>query len=368
MRDWLDALDAASARGRPAVLVTVVATRGSVPRMPGTRMLVTADGTTGTIGGGHLEFKATGIARDLLVHASPIARHRFALGASLGQCCGGVAQLLFEPVRSRAPWVDALLRARAESLDCALVAPLAGDAPDGRLVITTAWRAGTLGSAARDAEAGARARELLAGAAGPALCALDGAGDAARGEYFVDVIRQPDFRIVLFGAGHVGRALIDVLARLHCRIVWVDARENAFPPEVPANVERIATDGAARRVFSGDDAQPSAGRGAGRAHTRARGFRVLRAHRLAVQAAPVRASARGPRDAGAEPGGDDLPDRHRRDRGQGTRSDRHRRRRRAVAGAQPQGARAGRTELAARVNARDAGRSRAASGRARGGR
>lgn len=242
MHDWLDALDAAAAQGNPAVLVTVVATRGSVPRAPGTRMLVTAAASAGTIGGGHLEFKAIGVARDLVDEAGPVALHRFTLGASLGQCCGGVAQLLFEPVRGRSAWVDALLRARTEGVDCALVAPASGDVPEGRLVITAAWRAGTLGSAARDAAAGTLACEALAGRAGPARHVLDEAGGSAPGEYFVDVIRQPDFRIVLFGAGHVGRALVDVLARLHCRIAWVDARENAFPSEVPANVERIATD------------------------------------------------------------------------------------------------------------------------------
>jgi xanthine dehydrogenase accessory factor len=242
MRDWLHALDAAAAHGEPAVLVTVIATRGSVPRAPGTRMLVTADAIAGTIGGGHLEFKAIGIARELLASAGPVALHGFPLGASLGQCCGGLAQLLFEPVRGRSTWVDALLRARVDGVDCALITPLDGDAPEGRLVIAAAWREGSLGSTALDAAASTHAGEALAGKAAPALRALGDASGAAPKEYFVDVIRQPDFRIVLFGAGHVGRALVDVLACLHCRIAWVDARENVFPPAVPASVRCVATD------------------------------------------------------------------------------------------------------------------------------
>ena len=68
--------------------------------------------------------------------------------------------------------------------------------------------------------------------------------------------------IVLFGAGHVGHALVTLLGMLPCVVQWVDARDELFPDEVPANVQIEATDtpdaivdiGAGRRVFSGDDA------------------------------------------------------------------------------------------------------------------
>jgi xanthine dehydrogenase accessory factor len=50
----------------PAVLVTVLDVRGSVPRGSGTRMLVFADRFAATIGGGHLEFEAIAHARRLL--------------------------------------------------------------------------------------------------------------------------------------------------------------------------------------------------------------------------------------------------------------------------------------------------------------
>src|SRR4029453_19629926 len=75
----------------------IVAAKGSVPRPPGTRMIVTAEAISGTIGGGPLEHEAIAIARDLLNARGPLALHRFPLGASLGQCCGGLVQLLFEP-------------------------------------------------------------------------------------------------------------------------------------------------------------------------------------------------------------------------------------------------------------------------------
>ena len=80
------------------VLVTVAIAEGSIPREPGTKMLVGANKVSGTIGGGHLELRAIDIARTMLNDGR--ARHfeRFALGPSLGQCCGGVVHLLFELV------------------------------------------------------------------------------------------------------------------------------------------------------------------------------------------------------------------------------------------------------------------------------
>jgi xanthine dehydrogenase accessory factor len=51
-------------------------------------------------------------------------------------------------------------------------------------------------------------------------------------------------RIVhVFGAGHVGRALVLALAPLPFRLKWFDARPNAFPPVVAGQVDVIAEDG-----------------------------------------------------------------------------------------------------------------------------
>jgi len=52
----------------------------------------------------------------------------------------------------------------------------------------------------------------------------------------------PPMHIVLFGAGHVGHALIALLGRLPCVVQWVDERDELFPDEVPANVQIEATD------------------------------------------------------------------------------------------------------------------------------
>lgn len=91
------------AEGRAGVVVEVVEARGSVPRGAGTRMLVSAGESAGTIGGGHLELQAITAARAMLERGerSPREQH-FALGPSLGQCCGGALTLAFAPLDAAA--------------------------------------------------------------------------------------------------------------------------------------------------------------------------------------------------------------------------------------------------------------------------
>ena len=238
MRDWVEMLAKERDAGATVVLVTVVAAKGSVPRAPGTRMVVATNAIHGTIGGGHLEYKAITIARDLLAAGSALALHRFPLGASLGQCCGGMVELLFEPVAPSAGWVGALAQARAGGIACALVTPVRGADIDGRLVVTADSIVGTLGAPARDDEARALCLRALREGGTPGLARL-GSGAV---ECFVDIVRPPEFNVVLFGAGHVGRAVVGALAALRCRILWVDSRDAPFPAAVPDGVECIATD------------------------------------------------------------------------------------------------------------------------------
>ena len=239
MRDWITTLAAQNATGDPAVLVTVVAAKGSVPRRPGTRMIVTADTLHGTIGGGHLEYKAIDIARGVIANRGASALHRFPLGASLGQCCGGLAQLLFEPVRGSIRWIDTLVELRAKAIACALVTPVSGDAADGPLLVTAETSFGTLGSESCDREAIVLARAALGENTEPRLFML---GGDARAQCLIDVLRPCDFHVMLFGAGHVGRAVVRTLAGIRCRIAWIDTRDAQFPADVPDHVECVATD------------------------------------------------------------------------------------------------------------------------------
>jgi xanthine dehydrogenase accessory factor len=77
------------------VEILIVETRGSAPREAGTRMWVDADRVHGSIGGGNLEYTALNIAREMLLSAETFKERKFALGASLGQCCGGSVTLHF---------------------------------------------------------------------------------------------------------------------------------------------------------------------------------------------------------------------------------------------------------------------------------
>ncbi|HZI83144.1 MAG TPA: xanthine dehydrogenase accessory protein XdhC [Casimicrobiaceae bacterium] len=229
MIDWIAALRDALAAGEPAVLITVAATRGSAPREAGARMIATSRGTWGTIGGGHFEFEAIGIAREALSAASGGSwLARFPLAARLGQCCGGVATLLFQRFDAGAAGALEALSRRIEGGET--------------LTLATAVRPDAPGPWVVAEEAGlppaivAAAGPLLGDAAAPLL--IEEAGTT----WFVERASANDFRVVVFGNGHVGRALVQVLGALPCAVTWVDERERDFPPSVPPNVAIVATD------------------------------------------------------------------------------------------------------------------------------
>jgi xanthine dehydrogenase accessory factor len=229
MSEWIAPLRAALAQERRVVLVTLAACRGSTPREPGAKMIVTPKGLHGSIGGGHLEFEAISIARTALAdRASGAWLVRFPLAARLGQCCGGVATLLFQSVDAdTSAWLDEL--ADRGTPRVLLASRIAADAPPPRVLGTA-----TLAQAGLPPDVHAVAEKLLAGSdPAPALAGED---------WFVETLVPPDFRVVVFGNGHVGRALVQILGTLPCAVTWVDEREDDFPDTVSANVEIVATD------------------------------------------------------------------------------------------------------------------------------
>lgn len=197
-----------------AALVTLAEARGSSPREAGARMVVRPDGGfTGTIGGGTLEWIALAEAQALLadLRSEPFRRLDKSLGPDLGQCCGGRVIVTLERFGAR---------------DRETVA-----------VLADLERAGPLVTVAT-AEGGRLVRRPLA----PGEDA-QGAGDS--------YTRLPDGQVVerfgsqaaplyLFGAGHVGRALILALAPLPFSVTWIDPRPGAFPSHVPANATCLA--------------------------------------------------------------------------------------------------------------------------------
>lgn len=245
----------------PAVLVTVAATRGSVPRAPGAHMVVSVAQAQGSVGGGRLEQRAIEIARERLVADAPTPHlERFVLGASLGQCCGGVVVLAFEHVGpAQRKWVE-----RAAAL-------AAAGRAWGRLVLIDGPRAGEVAvfdSASLESTCApplaAHAHRLLAAGADTALLVpapcRSGArrepaaepastpGLAARCEsayetaILLDASPPPALQVMMFGAGHVGRALAELFGRLPLRVRWIDERAGEFPPTVATNIETRCTD------------------------------------------------------------------------------------------------------------------------------
>lgn len=71
---------------------------------------------------------------------------------------------------------------------------------------------------------------------------VDATGRVIIGRRSTPVPHYGPMHVVLFGAGHVGNALIALLGRLPCVVQWVDERDELFPDEVPANVQVEATD------------------------------------------------------------------------------------------------------------------------------
>ncbi|QGZ41342.1 xanthine dehydrogenase accessory factor [Pseudoduganella flava] len=213
MNDWLQAV------AGPAVLVTVARVEGSAPRAPGTKMLVTPHTQHDTIGGGHLELRAIEIARDMLAaQAGCVRTERFGLGPSLGQCCGGVVWLAFEPVNDELAQVLAALRARRTR---------------------DSWRVAALDGTPRCALFDAEGQRIAGTAALPGELAREA---VINDGWLIDPVLAPRAHLVLFGAGHVGAAIVRALAELPCTVTWVDERDDMFPPSVPANVTVEATD------------------------------------------------------------------------------------------------------------------------------
>lgn len=223
MNEWLSSVGAEA-----AVLVTVAMVEGSGPREPGAHMLVTADGQFDTIGGGHLEMCAVDIGRSMLKSAQPVRMERFALGPSLGQCCGGVVHLAFELLDAGLVAMLAELKARPQE-NC--------------------WRLSSLDEPVASALFDAAGRMLAGGgsvaAAMPAFARERGTHvvrDGAGRRWLVDACPAPRAHLLLFGAGHVGAAIVRMLGELPCTVTWIDERDDMFPPDVPANVMVEASD------------------------------------------------------------------------------------------------------------------------------
>lgn len=104
---WIDAVAALRDRREPGVLVTLIAVRGHAPRRAGAKMVVAAQRSWGSIGGGSMEEEAIARSRRMIgekgddpctftVTLSDRAPYRHGV-----QCCGGEATILLDPLPVR---------------------------------------------------------------------------------------------------------------------------------------------------------------------------------------------------------------------------------------------------------------------------
>ncbi|MFO1088265.1 MAG: xanthine dehydrogenase accessory protein XdhC [Hyphomicrobiales bacterium] len=190
------------------VLVTLLSADGSTPREAGARLVLTAQGFTGSIGGGTLEWKALARAQGLARSGcAALLRERMALGPALGQCCGGAVDVLYEAFDATALEAVRALAA-AESAGAFVARGFVGETGVARTVV----RAAT--------------------AADPLL--------VAKGAALEERFGETPSPVLVFGAGHVGRALVLALAPLPFAVRWIDPRPNAFPAAMPQNATAVA--------------------------------------------------------------------------------------------------------------------------------
>ena len=191
----------ASDAGEAVALATVVATSGSTPRHLGARMAVWADGRTlGSVGGGRIEVETTAVAREVAAGGPPrVLSHH--LVRDLAMCCGGAMTIAIGPARASRDAMAAAVGAARERAWIVLETPADGGA----------MRA----HAASPDDRAALARPIE----------QDGA---------LIELRGPTERAIVFGCGHVGRALGPMLVALGFDVVLADDGDTgALEPRPP---------------------------------------------------------------------------------------------------------------------------------------
>jgi xanthine dehydrogenase accessory factor len=288
MRFWLHRAAEALERGEAAMLVHVAELKGSGPRESGAQMLVTESDLAGTIGGGELERVAMFKARELLP-SGRAGLARLFLGPQLNQCCGGSVMLAFEPFApADLAWLKKLMRTAEEpaalfrtvlidetgglrrdwaadeegsDFAAALTSTLRGgrSAPSeatasfgrgsgsfGSAPPSRNSRASSLRDDASNFDLPSRGRlEVSAAPPGATAGSASNAAPAGPGHTGLAVeirerVNPPAQPLWLFGAGHVGRALVPALHPLGFAITWIDGRAGQFPEPALPGVKQLA--------------------------------------------------------------------------------------------------------------------------------
>lgn len=203
--DWPTTACALLAHEPCVARVTVVKLDGSGPREAGSSMLLTAHRQFGSIGGGQLEWRAVQAARSMLAaDAVGVALQRFTLGPDLQQCCGGRVELWLERLdQADLPTLQSAATMLASAGSVAMVTQQHGTQVSRRLAV-----------ADTTAPAGPR-------------CQVQPDGSLVLTECWR--VQRP--ALWLFGAGHVGQAILQLLRDLPLfDVTLVDPRAELLAP------------------------------------------------------------------------------------------------------------------------------------------
>ena len=211
--------------GRPAALATIIEAEGSTPQVPGATALFAADGLVcGTVGGGSVEGRVERLAYSALRKKRSLVRS-FDLAHELSEeaegVCGGRLKVLIdaEPARHIQAFRD--LKRAAKARRAGLLATSIETEKAGRVrKISRAWLAGGYRSGALRRSGLAGLEEEIRSVFQRGRPALFG---YKSGLCFLDPHLPPP-RLLIAGAGHVGRALARLGKFLNFEVVVVDDR------------------------------------------------------------------------------------------------------------------------------------------------
>ncbi len=226
MKNLFTAMKEELEQGRPVVLCSILASSGSTPRGAGAKMAVFTDGRAlGTIGGGNVENLAILEAREILKSGEERIRG-FCLApnqvADIGMICGGAVTVYYRRFLPERAEDRQLLTHILTLLDGDEDAWLELRLEDGRIASYRAYARHELPEDARNADGMTRFTSRA----------------VYNKEYYVEPIVKRGM-VYVFGAGHVGRALVPVLSRVGFRVTVVDSRENLAKKEFFPDAVRV---------------------------------------------------------------------------------------------------------------------------------
>ena len=241
MNSWLKPIKTALALNNGFVLITIIATKGSTPCSNGDKIVYTAnEAAFGSIGGGNLEFKALSFAKDMLnLKDNSNQLIKYPLGATLGQCCGGYVKVMFESfVRSNSTlkgtdsWVEKVSKLYRDSEDFILATAINNDNNSKLDKQKFLYTNKNFYSYSDDKELSNFVKEnassLMQSSQSPTIVEFENQSGFKSEVCLEKVLSSKLQPVVIFGAGHISRALMPILINLPIKLFWIDDRQEQF--------------------------------------------------------------------------------------------------------------------------------------------